>query len=140
MDAETLRKIKALKSKIHETDELIRASYSPVRSPVFSHFQKTGKNYSSPVERALERIEHLNEIREELVKEYWSVVDEVEAWLETLEDGKAVSIIRIHFVCGKSWEETAQIVNGNRRGETVRIYVYRLLQKEQEKSDNAVVQ
>ena len=129
MDAEKLRSYIGLKRCIIALQAEIEEQCNLLSSIRF-------QNYDT-----MRMVEARREKLTKLLNEDVAVIKEIENWLDGLHDPYAESIIRHHFILGKTWSATAVKVCGFDCGDTLRVYIRRLLAKEeQEKSDDAVVQ
>jgi len=141
MDAEKLRNYLDYKKAIKALDEEIELLYNPVSSISFQHYyNRSNKDADGSTIRTLRRIERRKQELTLMLNEYIEISEEIENWLKNLHDPYAEAIIRHHFILGKTWSATAVKVCGFDCGDTLRVYIRRLLAKEeQEKSDDAVV-
>ena len=129
MDAEKLRSYIGLKRCIIALQAEIEEQCNLLSSIRF-------QNYDT-----MRMVEARREKLTKLLNEDVAVIKEIENWLDGLHDPYAESIIRYHYFLGLSWRTTALKVGGYVCGDTLRVYIRRLLAKEeQEKSDDAVVQ
>lgn len=80
----------------------------------------------SPVEKALHAIDAQRDHLAEQMAQYFREEEEITQWLEALPDPIMKTIIRAHFLTGKSWAETALIVYGRgSSADSVRVYYRR---------------
>lgn len=104
--------------------------YYPVSSPNGKEMSGGGGSSSSPTESALKKIEKviqkINE-QKQVISEY---VEEVNAWLNDLEDKELVSIIRYHYMDRLTWRETCKKVYGYSDRQVCRKRVMRYFGKE----------
>jgi len=134
MDRETLNRFRSLHRELGYLKKEIEAEYYSVHAVRYD-----GIKYSSPDQRgstlrALEKIEEKQDLYNRLLTEYVEIWDQIDEWFEELDDLLAESIVRCYYMVGKTWNETGRIVYGrNRVGETCRMYIYRLLKKEEKK-------
>ncbi|MBR6158129.1 MAG: hypothetical protein IKQ27_14320 [Lachnospiraceae bacterium] len=137
MDAEKLRSYLGYREAVKALSEEIEQLYNPVSSVSFqNYYKRTNKDTEGSTIRALRKVEARREKLTQLLNEYLSVSEEIEDWLENLHDPYAEAIIRHHFILGKTWSSTAVKLCGFDCGDTLRVYIHRLLKKEeQEKSD-----
>lgn len=123
---EDLRKYRNKLADIAGLDAEIEASYNTVSSPVPSEIV-AGKSSVRPtgdsVSSSYRRRESLERKKAKLVEE----VKAIEAFVDECDDQMARAIMRLHFLAGKSWRQTAVAVYDYRYadGENCRKYIWR---------------
>lgn len=123
---EDLRKYRNKLAEIVGLDAEIEASYNTVSSPVPSEIV-AGKSSVRPtgdsVSSSYHRRESLERKKAKLVEE----VKAIEAFVDECDDQMARAIMRLHFLAGKSWRQTAVAVYDYRYadGENCRKYIWR---------------
>lgn len=123
---EDLRRYRALVATIAAIDAEIEAAYSTVSSPSPSDVvagRSSVRPAGDPVGSALHRVESLRRKKAKLTEEK----EAIEAFVDGCTDQMAQAIMRLHFLAGKSWRQTAVVVYGYRYadGETCRMYIWR---------------
>ncbi|MBP3538569.1 MAG: hypothetical protein J6J62_01870 [Oscillospiraceae bacterium] len=70
---------------------------------------------------------------EERIKELADKVAEsqkpIEAWIDTINDIYAQSILRLRYIHGKSWGEVAEMVGGGNTEQSVKAVCYRIISR-----------
>ena len=97
--------------------------YYPVRSPRSG--EGRSQTPSDPTAAAVAKIMRLEErlcrLREELADQ----LEEIEQWLETLDDHELRAIIRAHYLLGDSWARCTQRVMSYEFSDSAKHRVYR---------------
>lgn len=124
MTIKDLKKYKYIKAEIIVLDKQIADAYKPLRSPALGK-NDTGKLSAfipgNPTEAALKNVERLRLRREKLEEK----LQEIETWLETIEDHYMAAVCRIHYINGTTWNDTAFLIYKHYNGDTVRKAVQR---------------
>lgn len=105
MTREDLAQYRNLADAIEALDEAIEAEYNTYHSPRFEKMKTRSKDLSSPVERALQRIEGLKAERQEIHREMLTY----ERYVENIRDPYVRGLCRYHYIEGKSWKEASAI-------------------------------
>lgn len=136
MDLNTLRKYRYYKTAIATLDEELKAMYNPVSAVSFQHYYESSKDMTGSTVRTLRKVERQEERLRILLDEYVDLAESVETWLEDLDDPIAETIVRKRFILGKPWQMIANDLYGiGSSGSTPRMYLERLLEKENSGSD-----
>lgn len=131
MTLEELRKVRALKLNAEIIVEELNALYFPYVSPNAPKSEGQNPNRGSdPTAQAYHKIQRKKQELERVRQEYTERVIEVEDWMRTIEDLEIVAIIRMHFLLGKTWRDTAKAVYGYAHRDTPRIRVERFMKGE----------
>ena len=115
MIRETLDEYYTISSRIDAIDEEIRRLYVPTYG---SNKENTGAGRSSapvpgnPTERAALRIVSLRARLEAERERLYQLAEEIEDWLETVEDPEIEAIIRWHYLLRCNWKTTNLKVYG----------------------------
>ena len=113
MTIEKLEKYKGLTSEMKALRDQIDSLYDTYRS---QQFTSDGGSHSisagNPTEIAVEKILNLKETYSKKYEEALDLLEEVEAWLSTVDDVEIRSICRHHYILNKSWQQTSAIVYG----------------------------
>ena len=122
----TIEKLKAFRGIQKEMDEIKReidTLYFPVSSPRSSesHSTSPGDPTASAVHRIMRLEERLTVLTERLADE----LEEIEEWLETLNDHELRAIIRAHYLLGDSWARCTQRILNYEFSDTAKDRVYR---------------
>jgi len=109
MTIETLRQYRMIASNIEALENEIQSYYVPITSP--NGRENVGGSSSvrvsgDPTAEAVNRILDLKDILIERQKEQQTMLYEIEQWLRGIEDIEIESIIRWHFLIGKTWADT----------------------------------
>lgn len=123
---EDLRRYRAIVATIASIDAEIESAYSTVSSPTPSEVvagRSSVRPAGDPVGSALHRVESLRRKQAKLVEEK----EAIEAFVDGCTDDMAQAIMRMHFLAGKSWRQTAVAVYDYRYadGENCRKYIWR---------------
>ena len=82
---------------------------------------------AGPTVRILDNIENRKEKLRLLLADYVALAEEIEDWLETVEDPQIQAICRYRFILGKQWNEISRIVCGSLDESTSRSILRRYL-------------
>lgn len=134
MDLETLNRFRSLKKAIRYLRAEIEKEYYPVHSVKYDDYISSTHDYQGPTLKALDIIESKNGKLDRLLIEYTKLENDINQWLDDLNDPIAEVIIKYRFLLNKTWNQTGRLVYGtNNAGEACRQYVRRLLIKENKK-------
>lgn len=111
MNIETLEQYYGIASNIEAIEEEIATLYNPVSSPN-GHTEPRGTTPSNPTERNALRIIHLREQCEQERERMYQLLEEIEAWLLTVQDTEIVSIIRWKYLLRLDWKRVNMKVYG----------------------------
>ena len=112
MTIETLEQYRGLIAEIKAMTAEINALYDVRKSPNGREPTGTSSGPTAPTERAVARILELKEKQNAKRDEWERAVQEIETWLETVEDADVRSIVRWRFIMGYSWKRTSREVYG----------------------------
>lgn len=131
MDIETLNNYRHYKDAIQTIHEELDMMYNPVSAVSFRYHYESSKDMTGSTIRTLRKIERQEERLQHLLDLYVDLAEEVETWLEDLDDPIAETIVRKRFILDKSWQEIANDIYGYGSNQsTPRMYLSRLLEKE----------
>ena len=138
MDLSKLKRYRQLKSDIEALGEQIEGLYNTYRSPNLNRVGSAGRNYiGSPVSEA---VNYITTLQETFTAEYEEMVQlgqEIETWLQSIQEPDIVAIIRCYYLCGMSWEETTDEVMGTYyTWSASRVKLRRYLQKRDREEQN----
>lgn len=117
MTIEELERYSGIVANIEAIKEEIEVLYSPISSPT-GHTEPHGTTPSNPTERSAMRIISLKEQLGCYLEEMLTKREEIETWLETVDDGEVQAIIRWRYLIPKqggknrSWSEVSLKVYG----------------------------
>lgn len=122
----TIEKLKAFRGIQKEMDEIKReidTLYFPISSPrpSDSHSTSPGDPTASAVHRIMRLEDRLTVLTAQLADE----LEEIEDWLETLNDHELRAIIRAHYLLGDSWARCTQRILNYEYSDTAKDRVYR---------------
>lgn len=112
MTIEVLEEYYSIASNIDAIDEEIRTLYIPVASPNGKAGGGHGSEPSNPTEVSAMRIIKLKEILETERSRLYALAEEIETWLQSVDDGEIRSIIRWHYLLRCNWKVTNLKVYG----------------------------
>lgn len=122
----TIEKLKAFRGIQKEMDEIKReidTLYFPVSSPRSSESHSTSPG--DPTASAVHRIMRLEDRLTVLTAQLADELEEIEDWLETLNDHELRAIIRAHYLLGDSWARCTQRILNYEFSDTAKDRVYR---------------
>lgn len=117
MTIEELERYSGIVANIEAIKEEIEVLYSPISSPT-GHTEPHGTTPSNPTERSAMRIISLKEQLGCYLEEMLTKREEIETWLETVDDGEVQAIIRWRYLIPKQggknrpWSEVSLKVYG----------------------------
>lgn len=132
MTIETLSEYRKLRTAIDILNEEIESLYNPVSSISFDRYYKqTMKDSRGSTIRALEKIEQRREALSKTLDKYTELAEQIEEWIDTINDPMIESIVRYRYVLGKSWNETSRKVYGRfGKADSCRMMLRRYMEKE----------
>lgn len=126
MDLETLRRYQQYKAAAAAlSDEIDSMYYRP--SAASFEYHADHADLAGPTVRILDNIENRKEKLRLLLADYVALAEEIEDWLETVEDPQIQAICRYRFILGKQWNEISRIVCGSLDESTSRSILRRYL-------------
>ncbi len=117
MTIDELEELRYLNSEIQAVQREIEGMYNTYRSPAFEKIGSSPQRAGDPTADAARKIMDLQAKYNAMLNEMADRRDRVNAWLVSLDDGEIKSIIRWHYLCGKSWKQTSGLVYGGRSNE-----------------------
>jgi hypothetical protein len=124
MTIERLRQFRGIQKEVIEIQREIDTLYFPISSP--NGHQSMGSSMpGNPTERAVNRIIQLQEKAEALTQQLAQELEDIETWLDELEDHELRAIIRAHYLLGDSWSRCTQRILNYEFSDTAKKRVYR---------------
>ena len=117
MTIKELEELRYLNSEIRAVQQEIEGMYNTYRSPAFEKIGQSPLSPGDPTADAVRKIIGLQAKYNSMLNDMADRRDRVNAWLVSLDDGEIKSIIRWHYLCGKSWKQTSGLVYGGRSNE-----------------------
>ena len=117
MTIEELEELRYLNSEISAVQREIESMYNTYRSPAFEKIGQSPLSPGDPTADAVRKIIGLQAKYNSMLNDMADRRDLVNAWLVSLDNGEIKSIIRWHYLCGKSWKQTSGLVYGGRSNE-----------------------
>ena len=117
MTIEDLEELRYLNSEIQAVQREIENMYNTYRSPAFEKIGSSPQLAGDPTADAVRKIIGLQAKYNSMLNDMADRRDRVNAWIMSLDDGEIKSIIRWHYLCGKSWKQTSGLVYGGRSNE-----------------------
>ena len=117
MTIEDLEELRYLNSEISAVQREIESMYNTYRSPAFEKIGSSPLSPGDPTSEAVQKIMSLQAKYNAMLNDMADRRDRVNAWLIGLADGEVKSIIRWHYLNGKSWKQTSGLVYGGRSNE-----------------------
>ena len=126
MTIEDLEELRYLDSEIRAVQQEIEGMYNTYRSPAFEKIGSSPLSPGDPTAQAVSKVMQLQRKYNAMLTEMADQRDRVNAWLVELDDREIRSIIRWHYLNGKSWKQTSGLVYGGIAGER---NAYRVLRR-----------
>ena len=117
MTYEELEESFYLKSEISSVQCRIESLYDTYRSPPFEKIGSSPQHAGDPTVDTVRKVDALQAKYNAMLNDMVDREDRINAWLLSLDDGEIKSIIRWHYLCGKSWKQTSGLVYGGRSNE-----------------------
>lgn len=117
MTYEELEESFYLKSEISSVQCRIESLYDTYRSPSFEKIGSSPQRAGDPTADAVRKIIDLQDKYNLLLNDMLDREDRINAWLLGLDDCEIKSIIRWHYIYGKSWKRTSELVYSGRSNE-----------------------
>ena len=117
MTIEELEELRYLNSEISAVQREIESMYNTYRSPAFEKIGQSPLSPGDPTSEAVQKIMDLQAKYNRMLNDMADRRDRVNAWLVELDDPEIRSIIRWHYLNGKSWKQTSGLVYGDRSNE-----------------------
>lgn len=112
MTIEELEQYRGMYSEVQSITAEIESLYNPVASPNGKTDAGHGSVPSSPTERAAMRIIDRKRTLQEKQTAMMRVLDDIEAWLESVDDCELRALIRWYYILGYTWKATSLKVYG----------------------------
>lgn len=113
MTIDDLRKYRFIRSEIEALEIQLHDKLYNVKSPSTSSISSHGNSVSNPTEvSAFQAIEIEEEINAKMI-ELRNLVENIETWLDTVDDPRVRSSIRWHYLIGLKWKDTTKKVYGD---------------------------
>ena len=124
MTIERLRQFRGIQKEVIELQREIDTLYFPISSP--NGHQSMGSSMpGNPTEQAVNRIIQLQEKAEQLTVTLSQELEDIETWLDELDDHELRAIIRAHYLLGDSWSRCTQRILNYEFSDTAKKRVYR---------------
>lgn len=117
MTIDDLEELRYLNSEIKAVQQEIEGMYNTYRSPAFEKIGSSPLSPGDPTLEAVQKIMALQQKYNRMLNDMADRRDLVNAWLVSLDNGEIKSIIRWHYLNGKSWKQTSGLVYGDRSNE-----------------------
>lgn len=117
MTIDELEELRYLDSEIQAVQREIENMYNTYRSPAFEKIGQSPLSPGDPTAQAVSKVMQLQRKYNSMLTEMADRRDRVNAWLVELDDPEIRSIIRWHYLNGKSWKQTSGLVYGDRSNE-----------------------
>lgn len=117
MTIDELEELRYLDSEIQAVQREIENMYNTYRSPAFEKIGQSPLSPGDPTAQAVSKVMQLQRKYNSMLTEMADRRDRVNAWLVEIDDPEIRSIIRWHYLNGKSWKQTSGLVYGDRSNE-----------------------
>lgn len=117
MTIEDLEELRYLNSEIQAVQREIENMYNTYRSPAFEKIGQSPLSPGDPTAQAVSKVMQLQRKYNSMLTDMADRRDRVNAWLVEIDDPEIRSIIRWHYLNGKSWKQTSGLVYGDRSNE-----------------------
>ena len=112
MTIDDLEELRYLISEIKAVQQEIEGMYNTYRSPSFEKIGSSPQHAGDPTAEAVQKIMALQQKYNSMLTEMADRRDRVNSWLVGIDDPEIRSIIRWHYLDGKSWKQTSRLVYG----------------------------
>lgn len=112
MTIEDLEELRYLDSEIQAVQREIENMYNTYRSPAFEKIGQSPLSPGDPTSEAVHKISELQKKYNRMLTEMTDKRDRINAWVAELDDREIRSIIRWHYLNGKTWKQTSRLVYG----------------------------
>ena len=112
MTIEELEELRYLNSEIRAVQLEIESMYNTSRSPAFEKIGSRPLSPGDPTSEAVNKIMTLQQKYNQMLNDMVDKRDRINGWMVTIESCEIKSIIRWHYLCGKSWKQTSGLVYG----------------------------
>ena len=117
MTIEDLEDLRYLNSEIRAVQQEIEGMYNTYKSPAFERIGQSPLSPGDPTAQAVSKVMQLQRKYNSMLTEMAERRDRVNVWLVEIDDPEIRSIIRWHYLNGKSWKQTSGLVYGDRSNE-----------------------
>ena len=117
MTIDDLEELRYLNSEIRAVQQEIEGMYNTYKSPAFERIGQSPLSPGDPTAQAVSKVMQLQRKYNSMLTEMADRRDRVNAWLVEIDDPEIRSIIRWHYLNGKSWKQTSGLVYGGRSNE-----------------------
>lgn len=112
MTIDDLEELRYLNSEIKAVQQEIEGMYNTYKSPAFDKIGSSPQHAGDPTAEAAQKIIALQQKYNRMLNDMADRRNRVNSWLLSLDDEEIKSIIRWHYLCGKSWKQTSGLVYG----------------------------
>ena len=130
MTIKELEEYRALIAEIDALNKQIESLYNTYHSPSNNDGGSSKDSSKSPVEKALTKIQSLEQMYMDRIKELQEQANRIETWVSQIKDPFIRSCIRFHYLLGYSWSDTSKKMYGYNSYYNARKVVYRFMGKE----------
>ena len=130
MTIKELEEYRALIAEIDALNKQIESLYDTYHSPSTEGKGNSKSSSKSPVEKALTKIQLLEQVYLDRIQELQEQANRIETWVSQVDDPFIRSCIRYHYLLGYSWSETSKKMYGYNSYYNARKVVFRYIGKE----------
>ena len=130
MTIKELEEYRALIAEIDALNKQIESLYDTYHSPSTEGKGSLKSSTKSPVEKALTKIQLLEQVYLDRIQELQEQANRIETWVSQVDDPFIRSCIRYHYLLGYSWSETSKKMYGYNSYYNARKVVFRYIGKE----------
>ena len=130
MTLEELETTRYLDSEITAVQREIEGLYNTYHSPALGKTGSASQHPGDPTAQTVQKIIALQKKYNVMLTQMADHRDQINIWLCGLADPEIKSIIRWHYLCGKTWNRTSGLVYGNNNYYNARKAVMRYFGKE----------
>ena len=112
MTLEELETIRYLDSEITAVQREIEGLYNTYHSPALNKTGSAPQHPGDPTAQTVQKIIALQKKYNTMLTQMADHRDQINIWLCGLSDPEIKSIIRWHYMCGKSWKQTSGLIYG----------------------------
>ena len=112
MTIDELEELRYLNSEISAVQREIEGMYNTYRSPAFEKIGSRPLSPGDPTSEAVNKIMTLQQKYNQMLNDMVDKRDRINGWMVTIESSEIKSIIRWHYLNGKSWKQTSGLVYG----------------------------
>ena len=130
MTIKELEEYRALIAEIDALNKQIESLYDTYHSPSTEGKGNSKSSSKSPVEKALTKIQLLEQVYLDRIQELQEQANRIETWVSQVDDPFIRSCIRYHYLLGYSWSNTSKKMYGYTSYYNARKAVFRFMGKE----------